>query len=832
MKSFQNKTWAKILAWILCLFGAFGTLFCTLILCIVGGQPKKSELLDYCYNSILMNYAYEIMDEMDIDDPDWEESLEKYSEKNWNFAILVESGNGIATKDQGNPDNYVYISNAELLDRYDYSWDASNLTHFQYNTSSLLSILFGETYQIWDDDFLYENRTILYVVMDQNTGVLYAATVDGYMAMQDVCVQTQNGTMRDFLRLEVNEDNEPYYILDSTGERQTASDILSYQYISEICNRYQDYPLYIETDPDVDPDDYEENHIYLMTTNEIYPRYYKGDISISHYDDTQYSYVTYASEEATYTTYFFFADVNDELVYDDEIAQITKIIDVAYSLAGADVFILLGCVLVFLFGLSSLFYSAGRRSVQEGIPLSIIDKIPFELLTCVGAGIYIGLLFLFMLLFETEFVLGDVASLLLAAMLFAAAVVVAVLYLVSIAARIKAKRFWKNTIIYFLGKKLIEICRLVGRNLPLFGKCLLVMVALGIGEVIALLICWEAYWDFEIQILVVLLWTVVETVIVFFFCYQMKVLQKGIAKVAEGDLHEKVDTSRLFWEFKKHGEMINKAGEGITAAVEKQMKSERFRTELITNVSHDIKTPLTSIINYVDLIQKEDIQNENLQEYIEVLDRQSNRLKKLIEDLMEASKASTGNLPVQMEDCDVSVLLTQLIGEYEEKLSDRNLELVVQNIAEPVMVKADGRYLWRVFDNLMNNIRKYALEGTRVYLSMEKEIIGKDTMVRITFRNISRQQLNISSEELMERFVRGDSSRNTEGSGLGLSIAQSLTILMKGKMELFVDGDLFKVILTFPIIPYHNPSQEQSHSSETFLLEQPEKADELSNKKD
>ena len=148
------------------------------------------------------------------------------------------------------------------------------------------------------------------------------------------------------------------------------------------------------------------------------------------------------------------------------------------------------------------------------------------------------------------------------------------------------------------------------------------------------------------------------------------------------------------------------------------------------------------------------------------------------------------------------------------------------------MVKADGRYLWRVFDNLMNNIRKYALEGTRVYLSMEKEIIGKDTMVRITFRNISRQQLNISSEELMERFVRGDSSRNTEGSGLGLSIAQSLTILMKGKMELFVDGDLFKVILTFPIIPYHNPSQEQSHSSETFQLEQSGIIDELSNKKD
>ena len=159
---------------------------------------------------------------------------------------------------------------------------------------------------------------------------------------------------------------------------------------------------------------------------------------------------------------------------------------------------------------------------------------------------------------------------------------------------------------------------------------------------------------------------------------------------------------------------------------------------------------------------------------------------------MEASKASTGNLPVQMEDCDVSVLLTQLIGEYQEKLAVRNLELVVQSPSEPVMIKADGNYLWRVFDNLMNNICKYALTGTRVYLTMEK-----DTLARITFRNISRQQLNISSEELMERFVRGDSSRNTEGNGLGLSIAQSLTTLMNGTMRLEVDGDLFKVILTF-----------------------------------
>ncbi len=198
---------------------------------------------------------------------------------------------------------------------------------------------------------------------------------------------------------------------------------------------------------------------------------------------------------------------------------------------------------------------------------------------------------------------------------------------------------------------------------------------------------------------------------------------------------------------------------------------------------------------------------------------------------MEASKASTGNLPVQMEDCDVSVLLTQLIGEYQEKLAVRNLELVVQSPSEPVMIKADGKYLWRVFDNLMNNICKYALTGTRVYLTMEK-----DTLARITFRNISRQQLNISSEELMERFVRGDSSRNTEGSGLGLSIAQSLTILMNGKMDLFVDGDLFKVILTFPFTPYnnrsHNQFEAQNPSEQIVFVDRQETADEQYNERD
>ena len=226
------------------------------------------------------------------------------------------------------------------------------------------------------------------------------------------------------------------------------------------------------------------------------------------------------------------------------------------------------------------------------------------------------------------------------------------------------------------------------------------------------------------------------------------------------------------------------------------MKSEHFQTELITNVSHDIKTPLTSIINYVDLLGKERLDNPKAQEYLEVLSRQSARLKKLIEHLIEASKASTGNLKVELEICDAQVTLVQTIGEYEEKLAQGQIELQIREPDEPVRIKADSRHLWRVFDNLMNNICKYAQPGTRAYVNLER--VGDQAC--ITFRNISREPLNITSEELLERFVRGDRSRSMEGNGLGLSIARSLTELMGGKLELTVDGDLFKVVLTFLVI--------------------------------
>ena len=275
---------------------------------------------------------------------------------------------------------------------------------------------------------------------------------------------------------------------------------------------------------------------------------------------------------------------------------------------------------------------------------------------------------------------------------------------------------------------------------------------------------------------------------------QMKKLQQAGEKLAAGEMDSQLDTKYMFWDFKEHGSNLNNIREGIRRAVAEQIKSEHFQTELITNVSHDIKTPLTSIINYVDLLEKEEIENPTVQEYLEVLSRQSTRLKKLIEDLIEASKASTGSLTVAWEDCDAQVMLTQTIGEFEEKLEANWIELIVQSSPDPVIISADPRHLWRIFENLMNNICKYAQPSTRAYVNIERE----EQIERIIFRNISKYALNIDSEELMQRFVRGDSSRNTEGNGLGISIAKSLTELMHGEFELIVDGDLFKVILTFP----------------------------------
>lgn len=511
------------------------------------------------------------------------------------------------------------------------------------------------------------------------------------------------------------------------------------------------------------------------------------------------------------TEYSITCRVADPVYADDLIVKTKRAANWAYEVRFPIIggFLATAVAAAVLFGI--LVKKAGHVKGYEELQVSWLDRIPLELLT----GIY--LLVVCTLLFVTvDFGFGysyviqniratnyDFAYFIILGVGLGAAIAsfFTLLFFESVSVRVKNGQWWKNTILFRLSvwlrgavKKIAgHTAEFVAQKLPLVWKAILVFGVISFVEI--LVIAWTvSSYEFDFMIIIWFLEKGLLLAGMVFLLLQLRKLQEGGERLASGKLEQKIDTDRMFWEFKKHGENLNNIGVGIQHAVEERMKSERFKTELITNVSHDIKTPLTSIINYVDLLEKEELQNSNAKEYLEVLHRQSARLKKLIEDLMEASKASTGALAVNFEDCEVGVMLAQAAGEFEEKLRSKELTLVIRKPEEELAIRADGRHLWRVFDNLLNNIYKYSQPGTRVYLNLEK----KENQVEIIFRNTSKCELNISGEELQERFVRGDSSRNTEGSGLGLSIATSLTELMGGKFELVIDGDLFKVILTFP----------------------------------
>lgn len=362
---------------------------------------------------------------------------------------------------------------------------------------------------------------------------------------------------------------------------------------------------------------------------------------------------------------------------------------------------------------------------------------------------------------------------------------VVLLTLCTISARLRAGKWWRNSIIYI-------VCRFVYRALPIAWKGILVYAVVVLVNVLGMILAFGAGSFFLFLLTVVL--DAAGLYFVIRIMRQLKALQTAAQKLAAGDLTYTVDTEKMYPVLKEHGDDLNAVSVGMSRAVNERMKSERFKTELITNVSHDLKTPLTSIVSYVDLLKKEPIESEQAQEYIEVLDRQSQKLKKLTTDLVDASKASSGALPVNLEKIDLGELLRQSAGEYTEKFAAANITPVLNVPEAETYVTADGRLLWRVLDNLLGNAVKYAQSGTRLYL----ELTPGETETVLTLKNISREPLNIPAEELMERFVRGDGSRHTDGSGLGLSIANSLMELMGGKLTLTLDGDLFKAALVFP----------------------------------
>ena len=498
--------------------------------------------------------------------------------------------------------------------------------------------------------------------------------------------------------------------------------------------------------------------------------------------------------EVAMARYSMVGYVLDTVGENDEVAGMTQLLSYCYAYRNLMLGAMIAFALLALCCFAFLMAAAGHRSGSDEIQPGFTERLPFDVFTAAVA--FIGVI-LMQLLIEFSYGGANVLKVIAYILVFEAGAALCLWWSLSFARRLKLGNVLKSCIsvriILWCWRTFKKLLAFVGdalKGMALVPKATLIIFAIlfveflwmvGFGSGGGFMIF---SWFIERAVLVLLAaWVLL--------C--MKKLLKAGEELSQGNLDYRVDTAKMRGPLKEHGEQLNRIGEGMNKAVNERMRSEHFRTELITNVSHDIKTPLTSIINYVDLLEKENIDNEKAREYLEVLSRQSARLKKLIDDLIEASKASTGNLNVSLERCELGVLIDQCAGEYAEKLKAAGLELVVTKPEEPVTIMADGRHMWRVFDNLLNNVCKYAMAGTRVYINLDKEA-GRAT---VTFRNISAQQLNISGDELMERFVRGDSSRNTEGSGLGLSIARSLVQLQKGELELTVDGDLFKVTLKF-----------------------------------
>lgn len=464
-------------------------------------------------------------------------------------------------------------------------------------------------------------------------------------------------------------------------------------------------------------------------------------------------------------------------------------------LAGA----VFGSVL-WLIGMVWLTVTAGRKPKDEEIHLNGFDRWYTEIAAGTVIGIWLaGTIISGTLIANSSLGYSHAVVTVIVTCLICGTYTMAwfLLGYLSLIRRIKAGTLWKNSLIRkvlkWIGKcsgKLVDFARAFSRNTAEKIKVLLVG---GAFLFLQFLIIGCGFTGTGVFLIILLIVDAAAVIFIIRKADGLDLIMDGLKKISDGELQYKIKTDTLTGKQKVMAEYINNIGSGLDAAVENSLKKERMQTELITNVSHDLKTPLTSIINYVDLMKRENPTDPKIQEYLRILDEKSQRLKVLTEDVVEASKASTGNIKLEMNDIDFVEMVQQVIGEFEEKFQEKNLTMMVHFTDEPSIIYADGQRMWRVLENVFGNVVKYAMEGTRVYA----EISNRNKKVTFSLKNISAQPLNISADELTERFIRGDVARNTEGSGLGLSIAKSLTELQGGEFKLYLDGDLFKVMITF-----------------------------------
>lgn len=779
-----------------------------------GKERARQSVIDsivWNYNHTALEYygrvAQKTLNSDNTEDFDYFENY--FSEENTNYFFTIEP------REECDKEIFPVLINYES-DEYQYKNIYYEAIAVYPATEKFVFSLAG--YDVIDDDgpieYEYiEGQKYFYIPEDFTDGEYLPTDVSSYELLENSNHE---------LEIDKDEETEAVAVTEMSDSVTEAESSYAYEYDTTEAAEFYDNYVYMETTDDGNYSVYISENGYHYIVNDS-----NGTtLCLENNQDFVYAFANFESrmdEKFTwYDSYAYYnpttmeyvievngskyievkitsgvkADLtaNDAFYSSFWIKNIATIVDVSLPAFAVSVFLL---IITFVY----LVMSAGHSKSADGIVLTWFDKIPYDIV----------LVMFLMTTFIGLYIVGwninttSVGNIVVALVLGLMALLMA-LMLYTTSARIKAKSIFKNTALFRIGKMLLSWVKFFWQNLNIYWKYLGVFVLVTLFEVFLLM----AGLDSNMVILLMLFEKVLYGIILAVGLINMNKLKNAASEIASGNTSYEVDTEKMLWEFKKHGENLNSIKDGIQIAVEERMKSERMKTELITNVSHDIKTPLTSIISYVDLLSKEEFDNEKAKEYIEVLDRQSARLKKLIQDLIDASKASTGNMPVEIMELDSRVLLEQALAEYSEKLDKKGLKLVVNSYTDNTLVKADGKLLWRTFDNIVGNIVKYAQDNTRVYIDMEETKIGKEdsmadvetisyydkrTMLKVSFKNISKDELNISGEELMERFVRGDSSRNTEGSGLGLSIAKSLMEIQNGKLEIIVDGDLFKVVL-------------------------------------
>ncbi len=700
-------------------------------------------------------------------------------------ATFYEIGKEAIKGDNYNSD---YFQTDDFLNNYMYilSEGANDLI---YNNATYNSVKDGENtirYYKYFSEYVYNDiKDYLFLIQYKNLAITNVELTENTNTIDEIknYINSQEGQKANILNGNIQSNSE----LIKNKSLQYFDRFNFKYYTVNVDNTTQNVS---EDEIDVELTEVPEDTYYTEDTGEIIIDSSENKTS----NEVREYHETSIADFQIYTTY------KEEIIERTENIIAEQIIDKIAPYESTFIYVMpISAVLLALI-LIYLIIAIGHSKGKEEIDLNDLDKIPLEIVYIISFLI-VGLI-LCIPIANIEY---NHTNLNLFISLFLLAYFVSYIFCMATAIttikRIKAKVLLKSTITGKIFKWCINLCKTIFRktkeayhgitnNWNRLGKLLLIIF----GYIMISIVLIALFYVLGIIISMGIGIYLIYKFNIRLNCYQN--IEKHLKAIYEGDHLSKLNPDDFTEEFQEIVKYINDVSSGFENAIQEGIKSERLKTELITNVSHDIKTPLTSIINYVDLLKKENIENEKAKEYIEILDGKSQRLKKLIEDLVEASKASSGNVKLNIEKINISELVKQTTGEFEDKFKDKNLDIITSFPEDIVYINADNRYMYRIIENLFSNISKYALENSRVYIDVKT----KGNKVKIYIKNISKEKLNISADELMQRFVRGDKSRTTEGSGLGISISKSLTEIQNGKFELQVDGDLFKVELEFDIV--------------------------------